>query len=136
MFAFGVLGAPGYLGYQNHRLKQEKMVIEKDFAKTKAEFAETSENLLSDIDLMKVEMRAMLNTMGALKKLNDTDRELLKKYSKVYFLNENYNPEYLISIPLQYVYESKKEKFISGEVWPFLQKLLDDTNTASGGRGG
>ena len=42
------------------------------------------------------------NTVQVLKKLSTTDPELLKKYSKVYFLNEHYVPISLTDIDLSY----------------------------------
>jgi len=44
-------------------------------------------------------------TVGKLDKLSRTDKELLQKYSKVYFLNENYTPEDLVNIPPDYIYK-------------------------------
>jgi LAS superfamily LD-carboxypeptidase LdcB len=49
-------------------------------------------NLLSD------QVGEVANMVGALSKLSKTDPELLKKYSKVYFLNEHYVPVSLSKI--------------------------------------
>lgn len=63
--------------------------------------------------------------VNTLQKLAQTDPELLKKYSKVYFLNENYVPAHLTNIPTQYLYsESHPEQFLT-ETWPALKNLLD-----------
>jgi len=48
----------------------------------------------------------------------------LKKYSKVYFLNENYNAESLTVIPQQYVYSTTRTEQILTPVWGHLQSLL------------
>ncbi len=64
-------------------------------------------------------------TVGTLEKLANTDDELLKKYSKVYFLNENYRPQGVVEIPAEYTYSSaRKEGFLS-QAWPFLKMMLD-----------
>ncbi len=63
------------------------------------------------------------STVGTLEKLSQTDEELLKKYSKVYFLNENYRPAQLASIDKQYLF-NKDEAFIQAQVAPYLSKLL------------
>lgn len=64
-------------------------------------------------------------TVGVLQKLSQIDPELLKKYSKVYFMNENYKPSRLTDIPADYLYSSlRSEQFLS-ESWPFLKNLLD-----------
>ncbi|MDZ4227395.1 MAG: M15 family metallopeptidase [Patescibacteria group bacterium] len=68
---------------------------------------------------------AISGTVGTLEKLSQIDPELLKKYSKVYFMNENYVPAHLAGIPAGYLYsETKPEQFLT-EAQPFLQSLLD-----------
>ncbi|MDZ4226947.1 MAG: D-alanyl-D-alanine carboxypeptidase family protein [Patescibacteria group bacterium] len=63
--------------------------------------------------------------VGTLEKLAQTDPELLKKYSKVYFMNENYTPAHLADIPAGYLYsETKPERFLT-EAQLFLKSLLD-----------
>ncbi len=69
-------------------------------------------------------------TVGTLKKLSETDKELLKKYSKIYFLNENYIPSKLIKIEPNYLFEKTRELSIHAEVEPFLKKMLNDTKEA------
>lgn len=83
------------------------------------------------VDAMNTQVQLISGTLDVYKKLATTDRELLAKYSKVYFLNENYTPEYSIIIPPSYTYEPEKEKMISIDVWPFLQKMLNDAQTAN-----
>jgi LAS superfamily LD-carboxypeptidase LdcB len=61
-----------------------------------------------------------------LKKLSQTDPELLKKYSKVYFLNEHYVPLSLTTISSQYSYASSKPLQIHSSVYPYFVKMLDD----------
>ncbi len=64
-------------------------------------------------------------TVGSLQKLSQLDPELLKKYSKVYFMNENYVPSYLANVPKGYLYtEARPEQFLA-EAWPFLKNLVD-----------
>lgn len=68
------------------------------------------------------------NTVEVLEKLNATDEELLKKYSKVYFLNEHYIPISLSTIHSVYVNKNSKNFQIHSNVLPYLEKLLDDSN--------
>jgi LAS superfamily LD-carboxypeptidase LdcB len=63
-------------------------------------------------------------TVGKLEKLSRTPEELLKKYSKVYFLNENYVPTPLVNIDAQHLLESEREQQVMGAVWPFLTRML------------
>jgi len=72
----------------------------------------------------------LAGTVGVLDKLAKTDRELLQKYSKVYFLNENYRPERLTQIPSRYVQPGKKDQYFHTAAWPFLKALLDDAAKA------
>jgi D-alanyl-D-alanine carboxypeptidase len=69
-------------------------------------------------------------TVGVLDKLAKTDEELLQKYSKVYFLNENYRPERLTQIPSRYILPGKKDQYFHADAWPFLQLMLDDAAEA------
>ncbi|MDO8574213.1 MAG: M15 family metallopeptidase [bacterium] len=64
-------------------------------------------------------------TVGTLQKLSQTDPELLKKYSKVYFLSEHYVPELLSIIDSKYIYEKDKPQQIHVKVASFLNDLLN-----------
>ena len=66
------------------------------------------------------------NTVLELDKLSKTDRELLEKYSSVYFLNENYVPSSLGSIDSRYLFVTTKPMQIHAQVSPHLTRLLDD----------
>ena len=69
------------------------------------------------------------NTVGALEKLSTTDPELLKKYSKVYFLNENYTPVSLTDIGPDYRSKSSTNFQFLTEALPFLENLIDAANS-------
>ncbi len=75
-------------------------------------------------DAFAAEIGKLSGTVGKLDKLSRTDPELLQKYSKVYFLNENYAPETIDKIPLAFVH-GEDDEYISGQVWPFLKDLLE-----------
>ncbi|MBP9866603.1 MAG: M15 family metallopeptidase [Candidatus Pacebacteria bacterium] len=63
-------------------------------------------------------------TVGDLQKLSQIDPELLKKYSKVYFLNENYKPLDLSTIPPEYTYSSTRQEYFSTKSLPYLLHLF------------
>lgn len=68
---------------------------------------------------------SIAGTVSNLQKLATVDEELLKKYSKVYFLNENYTPAHIMTLPQSYVYSNTiPEEFLT-EAWPHLQRMLD-----------
>lgn len=63
-------------------------------------------------------------TVGNLQKLSEIDPELLKKYSKVYFLNENYRPLDLTTLSPEYTYSSLREEYFFTKSLPYLQNLF------------
>ncbi|MGB2580347.1 MAG: M15 family metallopeptidase [Minisyncoccia bacterium] len=157
LLAVATVDILGYLGYQNYLLKQEKFSLETELAKTRQDFASTTQDLMVNIDALKqlltatnadkmnaeqdilkqreiveamdAEVDSLSSTLGIYTKIINTDKELLEKYSRIYFLNENYVPKYLTSIPSIYTYEPEKVKTIATDVWPFLQKMLDDAKS-------
>ena len=68
--------------------------------------------------------------IAILNKLRTTDKELLQKYSKVYFLNENYTPSSLVVINPDFVFDKKKTLQFHGDaMWKLNQMLSDATST-------
>jgi D-alanyl-D-alanine carboxypeptidase len=72
------------------------------------------------------QIKDISGTVKDLDKLSKTDKELLQKYSKVYFLNEHYIPEKIVPIPKQYLYNENVSKSIHGKVEPYLTDMLED----------
>jgi LAS superfamily LD-carboxypeptidase LdcB len=75
------------------------------------------------------EIQKLTGDVGTLQKLTQTDPELLKKYSKVYFLNEHYIPASLTTIETPYLSTKDRVLQIQTKVWPHLKALLDDSTT-------
>lgn len=67
-------------------------------------------------------------TITEIQKIQNTDAELLKKYSKVYFLNENYKPAALTTVPSDELVEPKKIVEIHAKVAPFLKEMINAAN--------
>jgi D-alanyl-D-alanine carboxypeptidase len=89
-----------------------------------AGLSNTLSSAQENINAVKTQVGGVEQTVGTLNKLAQVDAELLKKYSKVYFMNENYTPVHLTTIPEQYVYnQARKEQFLT-EAWPYLENLL------------
>jgi LAS superfamily LD-carboxypeptidase LdcB len=78
-----------------------------------------------NIDAVNTKVGGVEQTVGSIQKLAQIDPELLKKYSKVYFMNENYVPAHLTTIPDDYVYSTKDSQQFTTEAWPFLKNLID-----------
>lgn len=71
------------------------------------------------------QIRGLSGTLGDLDKLAKTDKELLQKYSKVYFLNENYRPTKLKEIDNKYVLKGKKDQYFHAEAINHLEDMLE-----------
>lgn len=70
------------------------------------------------------QIRSLSGTLGDLDKLAKTDKELLAKYSKVYFLNENYTPAKIKQIDSQYILEGKKDQYFHASAINHLEDLF------------
>lgn len=77
-------------------------------------------------DEIKNKLENIDSTVGDLEKLSDLDPDLLKKYSKVYFLNEHYEPVDLDKIPSDFVYNKERDLEIHSDVLPFLENLFEE----------
>lgn len=77
-------------------------------------------------DQIKMQVETLTSSVGVLQKLTSTDPELLKKYSKIYFLNENYKPEGLANIDPSFLIQKERVTQINSKVLPYLQKMLAD----------
>ncbi len=70
------------------------------------------------------QIKDISKTVTNLDKLSKTDKELLQKYSKVYFLNEHYVPDRLVQIDSDYIFPVGDKEQIHAKVLPFLERLL------------
>jgi D-alanyl-D-alanine carboxypeptidase len=86
---------------------------------------ETIDTVKSQVGGVEQAVGSISGTVGVLKKLSEVDLEILKKYSKVYFMNENYTPAHLTIIPPDYTYSSARQEQFLSEAWPNLKSLLD-----------
>lgn len=71
-------------------------------------------------------VRKLSSTVNDLEKIVATDPELLAKYSKIYFLNENYAPAKLSPIAAEFTFQKDRAYEIHAEAAPFLERLLKD----------
>lgn len=92
------------------------------------------ENLLSEQaknSLFENQIKEIAGTVGTLDKLSKTDKELLQKYSRVYFLNEHYVPESLATVTPQYVFEEGRVTEVHFKILPFLEEMLKGAEAQS-----
>lgn len=71
------------------------------------------------------QIRDLAGTLGNLEKLENIDEELLVKYSKVYFLNENYIPSKLEKIDEDYVAPNKGDEYFLEPAYEHLEDLME-----------
>ena len=71
------------------------------------------------------QIKKISKTVGVLDKLSKTDKELLQKYSKVYFLNEHYIPEKLTTIEKSYMYDESRNHQLHSKVIPYFNSMVD-----------
>ncbi len=74
------------------------------------------------------QIQTLSSTVNDLYKLSITDKELLQKYSNVYFLNENYVPSALSDIDTVYIQRKEKPEKIHTAVKVYLETLIRDAN--------
>lgn len=84
------------------------------------------QNLQTQLGDVQDQVGSIGGTVTDLQKLSKTDPELLAKYSKVFFLSDNYAPARLVEIPAEYKYLEKKPLQIVPDVLPYLEDMLDE----------
>jgi D-alanyl-D-alanine carboxypeptidase len=147
ILALIVVGVTGYLIYS---LSSGLKALRSDMASTSAVFeaklialqsdlattTRTSEDLSQKIaaqqnmsDNIGQALSGITSTVGTLEKLSKTDKELLQKYSKVYFLNENYVPLQLTTIDDRYIYDKTKTLQFHTLALPSLTRMLSEAST-------
>lgn len=131
-----VLAAGGYLYYKYDQTSKELNLTKVDLSNTKTDLAQSQEEvarLSNELgtekyknSLFSGQIKEIAGTIGTLDKLAKTDKELLQKYSKIYFLNENYTPKGLVEIPVKYLYDQDKTVRIQASTSPYLLDMIDD----------
>ncbi len=139
------LGAIGYGLYRYHALYQAELVINQSLTRDSQQLAEqlsaaNIENsdlktlLASRVEQLQIytgQIQGLSTTVDTLNKLTSTDKELLEKYSAVYFLNENYIPKSLTPIDTQYLNRpDKSEQYLTGVIG-HLYSLLNAARAAT-----
>jgi D-alanyl-D-alanine carboxypeptidase len=131
-----LLAALGGLGYQYYILYLANNSYASQVAKLSEELATaTSTNQqLNDAytqeqarnDAFERQIDDLNGTVDTLDKLAKTDPQLLAKYSKVYFLNENYTPASLDDIPKEDTFDKTKVYEFHNQALPHLEDMIED----------
>lgn len=105
------------------------LALEENLASTTAEKERIFEELTAEqketLDLER-QVERTEDKVDELEKIIETDKELLQKYSKVYFLNEHYVPSKLKDIPAEMLNSNAKPQQIHSKVWPKLRDMIED----------
>ena len=104
-----------------------------DLANIKDELEELADDYRDEKDRneeFEGQIRHLAGTLGDLDKLAKTDKELLQKYSKVYFLNENYVPERIKKINDRYILDGKGDQYFHARAIDQLEDMLADARRA------
>ena len=102
--------------------------LEADLGNLKNDLEELLENYKDELDRNEEFEDQIMDLAGSLdefEKLNEIDEELLRKYSKVSFLNENYIPSRIKQIDEEYILEGKGDQYFHGDVMRYLERMLD-----------
>lgn len=119
----------GYYTYNNMEAEKARLLSELEEARSgNYELLQMVREKEGVINAFEGQIENIGNTVGTLEKLAQTDEELLMKYSKIYFLNENYIPARLSQIDNMYLNPGATNIQIHSDVWPYLEKLLMEAN--------
>lgn len=132
-----VLGAGLGYGYYQYRLTSDALVSSQADAATLSEALTReqadAEALRDALDAEKArndafedQINNISGTVGKLDKLSRMDPELLQKYSKIYFLNENYVPSELSEIDPVLRFQRDRDEYVHAQVLPHLEDLIED----------
>ena len=152
LFAIVLVGTFGFVFYKITTLQKNIASLSLELASTRTDHARNTQLLTQNITDLRTATLGLSNTIaytqqnidaiknqvggfeqtvgsisgavGNLQKLAAVDPEILKKYSKVYFMNENYVPAHLTFIPSEYVYSSTRPEQFLSEANPYLVSLL------------
>jgi len=104
------------------------LALETDLDNLKNDLEDLVENYQDELDRNEEFEDQLMDLAGELdefERLNEIDQELLIKYSKVSFLNENYIPSDIEQIDDKYILEGKKDQYFHGDAMRFLERMFD-----------
>lgn len=136
VIALLILGGVGFYLYNEYQavratLETKIQELEGTLAQTTVEKDQLSEALFSEQrknEEFEEQIEDLSGTVDTLETLSKTDRELLQKYSKVYFLNENYSPTPLSDIDNDYLLRPTETEEFHGKIIDHLEDMLDEAD--------
>lgn len=129
---FVALMVSGNFRYQ--ALDQENMLLREQMTGLRLDLATEKGTVEVLTDALNIErarngaseitINALSGSINYLQKLVSTDPELLRKYSKVYFLSENYSPAQLSSVDPLYLYQQNHPQLFHSGAFPHLEDMI------------
>ncbi len=147
LIAIVVLSGLGYLGYYqksfNQKIQNSLITASSTFSQKISDIetillsTQANNTTLADAltaakekaEALDKQFKRVNSNVADLEKITKTDPELLQKYSKIFFLNENYVPLDLTNIPTEYTFNKNKIYKIHSDVWPNLENLMEDAKS-------
>ena len=136
LLGVALLVAVGAVAYAYSGATRDRAAAEATLASTTAELAaatQQSVELAASLEAERARSAELEKEKGKAEKKVDKledlaklDPELLQKYSKVYFLNENYEPSDLDGIGEEYLADSALPQQVHEEAGPHLEKMIED----------
>lgn len=136
-----VLGGLVSVSYKYYEISLDKINLESKLVATQNNLSQTIVEKNTLTELLTTEQKkngtyedkldTITNKARNLEKILDTDKELLQKYSKVYFLNEHYIPSGISEIPNILLTPNSKKLEIHENVLPFLKEMIKASQDAN-----
>jgi D-alanyl-D-alanine carboxypeptidase len=102
--------------------------LQSELTESEEKRAELADELADEEDRNEAfenQIRSLTGTVGDLGTIAEFDEELLQKYSRVYFLNENYYPEELDKIDEEYLFEPEDDEYFHAKAMEHLEDLMN-----------
>jgi LAS superfamily LD-carboxypeptidase LdcB len=133
-----LLGVSGYLNYRagrtNKTLLAELAVSRADLKTAEAAIIAKEKALAAEkikTDQLAAEFGQIQGTVATLDKLSKTDPELLRRYSQVYFLADNYAPASLAEIDRRFWNNANRPEKINAQVKRHLEEMLSAASSSN-----
>lgn len=141
-----------YSGLQYYSLSQEYAAVKAELASSTSAYSKITSNLrdkfaavagrnetlaqnLTEEQIKNQEFQTQLSgvqgQVAQLQILVETDKELLQKYSKVYFLSENYTPGTTTPVASAFTFDKTRTQTFHEKAYPYLVRMLEDSASAS-----
>ncbi len=135
---FAVFGAMSYAYIDLYNGKTDLTILMADKQQQIAKLTLDNVTLTHIIQKREIQTNSLQSTVAeitaqvnTLEKIKDTDKELLEKYSKVFFLNEHYTPSSISEIPSIYLTPNSKKIEIHSQVLSHLAEMIEGSRNAN-----